>query len=136
MFYFVFEGIFQVQAPGGLIFGGDLTEGFCVNGLGGLYFEGLIHGGAYFRNFTVVLYPSPSPSNCIVISIMPVSFACQSQKQHVSQWKITPLVNKTSLLGSMEMHSYYEEGTCAWPLVFKCIFNMLFHLAFNLTVQM
>ena len=27
---------------------GDLTEGFCVSGL-----EGLIHGGAYFRNFTV-----------------------------------------------------------------------------------
>ena len=121
------------------IWRGDLTKRFfCVNGLGGgggLYLEGLIHGGAYFRNFTVDLYPSPSPSNCIVISIM-FSFACQSQKQHVSQWKITCLVNKTSLLGSMEMHSYYEEGTCAWPLVFKCIFNMLFHLAFNLTVQM
>ena len=49
---------FQVlQAPGGLIFGrGDLTEGLCVTGLGGLYLEGLIHGGAYFRNFTVVSY--------------------------------------------------------------------------------
>ena len=35
-FYFVFEGNFQVQAP---------QEG--------LYLEGLIHGGAYFRNFTV-----------------------------------------------------------------------------------
>ena len=50
LFYFVFEGNFQVQAPGGLIFGGggDLTEGF-------LHYEfgGLIHGGAYFRNFTV-----------------------------------------------------------------------------------
>ena len=33
LFYFVFEGKFQVQAPRGL--------------------EGLIHGGAYFRNFTV-----------------------------------------------------------------------------------
>ena len=38
-FYFVFEGNFQVQAPRG--------------GGGGLYLEGLIHGGAYFRNFTV-----------------------------------------------------------------------------------
>ena len=76
----------------------------------------------------IVLYPSPSPSYCIVISIM-FSLACQSQKQHVSQWKITCLVNKTSLLGSMEMHSYYEEGT----LVFKCIFNMLFPLAFDST---
>ena len=35
-FYFVFEGNFQVQAP---------REG--------LYLEGLIHGGAYFRNITV-----------------------------------------------------------------------------------
>ena len=32
---------------------GDLTEGFCITILGGLYLEGLIHGGAYFRNFTV-----------------------------------------------------------------------------------
>ena len=24
-----------------------------MTGLGGLYFEGPIHGGAYFRNFTV-----------------------------------------------------------------------------------
>ena len=90
-----------------------------------------MHGGAYFRNFTVVLYPSPSPSNCTVISIM-FNFACQSQKQHVSQRKITCLANKTSLLGSVEMHSYYEEGT-AWPLVFKCIFNILFPLAFDST---
>ena len=91
-----------------------------------------------YGSIRIVLYPSdpsPSSSNCNVISIM-FSFACPSQKQHVSQWKITCLVNKTSLLGSMEMHSYYEEGTCAWPLVFKCIFNMLFPLAFNLTVQM
>ena len=34
LFYFVFEGNFQVQAPRGLIF-----------------------GGAYFWNFTVFLYP-------------------------------------------------------------------------------
>ena len=38
----------------GLIFRvGDLTEGFCVTVLGGLYLEGLIHGGAYIWNFTV-----------------------------------------------------------------------------------
>ena len=64
------------------------------------------------------------------------SFACPSQKQHVSQWKITCLVNKTSLLGSIEMYSYYEEGTCAWLLVFKCrqcTFNMLFPLVFDST---
>ena len=55
LFYFVFEGNFQVQAPWGLIFGGAiLLMVFCVTGLGGLYLEGLIHGGAYFRNFTVI----------------------------------------------------------------------------------
>ena len=54
MFDGVFEGNFQVQAPqGAYIRRGDLTEGFCVTNLGGLYLEGLIQGEAYFRNFTV-----------------------------------------------------------------------------------
>ena len=35
LFYFVFEDNFPSKGPGGL------------------YLEGLIHGGAYFRNFTV-----------------------------------------------------------------------------------
>ena len=56
LFYFVFEGNFQVQAPGG--------------GRGGLYLGGRFNGGffalrvcgaytrrAYFRNFTVFIYP-------------------------------------------------------------------------------
>ena len=49
LFWFVFESKFHVQAPrGAYIRRGDLTEGFlCYD------FEGLIHGGAYFRNFTV-----------------------------------------------------------------------------------
>ena len=34
---------------------GDLTEAFRVTSLGGLHLEGLIHGGAYFRNFTVFM---------------------------------------------------------------------------------
>ena len=58
LFYFVFEGNFQVQAPrGAYIWRGDLTGGgeVCVMSLGDLYLEGFIHGGAYFRNFTVVL---------------------------------------------------------------------------------
>ena len=58
LFYFVFEGKFQVQAPlGAYIWRGDLTEGFLHYDFGGLinnvYLEVLIHGGAYFRNFTV-----------------------------------------------------------------------------------
>ena len=61
LFYIVFEGNFQVQAPGGAyIWRGDLRERFCVTSLGGLNLEGLIHGGAYFRDFTVVLYISLS----------------------------------------------------------------------------
>ena len=51
LFYFALEGNFQVQAPAGAhIWKGDLTEGF-------LHYEfgGLIHEGAYFRNFTVFL---------------------------------------------------------------------------------
>ena len=50
LFYFVFEGNFPSTSPGGTyIRRGDFTEGFlCYE------FGGLIHGGAYFRNFTVV----------------------------------------------------------------------------------
>ena len=46
LFYFVFEGHFPSTSPwGAYIWKGDWTEGFCVTGLGGLYLEGLIHGG-------------------------------------------------------------------------------------------
>ena len=48
LFYFVFEGNVQVQAPGGggaYIWRGDLTEGFfALRALGGLYLEGLLFG--------------------------------------------------------------------------------------------
>ena len=71
LFYFVFEGNFQVQAAwGAYIWRSDLTEGFLLYEFGGLIFtymlycylpkgafqnlEGLIHGGGYFRNFIVV----------------------------------------------------------------------------------
>ena len=54
LFQFVFEVNFQVQAPGGLIFGGAIKRRvFCVTSLGGLYLEGLIHGRVIFLNFTV-----------------------------------------------------------------------------------
>ena len=45
LFYFVFEGNFQVQAPGGLYLMGQFNGGFfCVTSLGSLYLEGLIFG--------------------------------------------------------------------------------------------
>ena len=53
LFYFVFEGKFQVQAPPrgwGLYLEGRFNGGF----LGCLYLEGAIHGGAYFWNFMVI----------------------------------------------------------------------------------
>ena len=43
LFYFVFEGNFQVQAPGGLYLEGRFNGGFFA----------LRVWGAYFRNFTV-----------------------------------------------------------------------------------
>ena len=59
LFYFVFEGNFQAQAPGrgreAYIWRGNLTEGFLRYEFGVLYLEGLIHGGAYFRIFTVII---------------------------------------------------------------------------------
>ena len=51
LFYFP-----STSPPGGLYLESDLTEGFfALRVLGGLNLEGLTHGGAYFRNFTVVL---------------------------------------------------------------------------------
>ena len=48
------RAISEYKPPGGAyIWRGDLTEGYCVKSLGCLYLEGLLHGGAYFRNFTV-----------------------------------------------------------------------------------
>ena len=49
------RAISKYKPPGGLIFGGAIERIiFCVTSLGGLYLKGLIHGRAYFRNFTVV----------------------------------------------------------------------------------
>ena len=48
LFYFVFEGNFQVQVPGGLYLEGRFNGGFFA-----LPVWGFIHRGAYFRNFTV-----------------------------------------------------------------------------------
>ena len=64
--------IFSKALFGGPIFGGayiwrgDLTEGFLRYRFGGLIFEGLIHGGAYFRNFTV-FPPTLIPTNAFTM---------------------------------------------------------------------
>ena len=50
LFYFVFEGNFPSKSPRGAYINGGFSA---LPVWGGLYLEGLIHGGAYFRNFTV-----------------------------------------------------------------------------------
>ena len=60
LFCFVFEGNFpSTSPPGAYIWRGTLTEGFLHYLLGGLILilKGLIHGGAYFQNFTVPQVP-------------------------------------------------------------------------------
>ena len=45
------------KPPGAFIWRGPFIGGFfCVTSLGGLYLEGLIHGWAYFRTFTVLAF--------------------------------------------------------------------------------
>ena len=45
LFYFAFQGSFQVQAPGGLTFEGAIYRRvFCITNLGGLCLEGLSFG--------------------------------------------------------------------------------------------
>ena len=73
LFYFVFEGNFPSTSPrGAYIWRGNLTEGFLRYRFGGLYLEGLIHGGAYFWNFTVIAEMLvdcwPSSSSMLVFS--------------------------------------------------------------------
>ena len=52
LFYFLFEGNFPCTSPrGGLYLEGRFNGGFLP--VRGVILEGLIHGEAYFRNFTV-----------------------------------------------------------------------------------
>ena len=83
LFYFVFEGNFQVQAPGGAyIWRDDLSEGFCVTSLGGLFLERLIHGGAYFRNFTEFYKSSTREDSSGDPICPPGHFAPSSSSRH------------------------------------------------------
>ena len=57
VFDFVFEGNFPSTSPRGA---------YIWTGLGGLYLEGLVHGGAYFWNFTVtVMLTSAFVNKCL-----------------------------------------------------------------------
>ena len=63
LFYFVFEGNFPSTSPwGAYIWRGDLTEDFLRYEFGGLIF-----GGAYFRNFTVLCYSTRSKNSLLQV---------------------------------------------------------------------
>ena len=53
LFYFVFEGNFQVQAPGGLYLEGRFNGGFLCYEFGGLMFGGAYTWRGLFSEFTV-----------------------------------------------------------------------------------
>ena len=50
LFYFVFEGNFPSTSPWGVYF----WRGDLMKGVSHYWFGRIIHGGAYFRNFTVI----------------------------------------------------------------------------------
>ena len=82
LFYFVFEGNFQVQAPrGAYIWWGDLTESFLR-----YEFGGLISGGAYtWRDLFSEFYGMKKTSNnfhqeALTIILYLVNFACIALK--------------------------------------------------------
>ena len=57
LFYFVFQGNFQVQAPvGAYIWRGDLTEGFLRYEFGGLIFGGAYTWRGLFSAFYDIMY--------------------------------------------------------------------------------
>ena len=66
LFYFVFEGNFQVQAPrGAYIWRGDLTEGFLRYEFGGLIFGGAYTWRGLFSEFTVSKLPMLTSNDVI-----------------------------------------------------------------------
>ena len=75
LFYFVFEGNFPSTSPrGAYIWRGDLTEGFCVTGLGGLNLEGLIF--RILRYFTIETLSEVSDAQFMWMGFSNKGFLC------------------------------------------------------------
>ena len=73
LFYFVFEGKFQVQAPrGAYIRRGDLTEGFLRYEFGGLIFGGVYTWRGLFSEFYGTLSSGSSLVTGRTCAIVPV----------------------------------------------------------------
>ena len=70
LFYFVFEGNFQVQAPGGLYLEGRLNGGFfCVTSLGVLVFGWAYSWRGLFSEFYGIAVYSYNPALFWVLSV-------------------------------------------------------------------
>ena len=65
------------------------------NGLGGLFLEGLIHGGAYLRNFTVAFASIQKPFRIGLLfthkngDFGAISVTARSFHAPISKWKVT-----------------------------------------------
>ena len=106
----IIEDNFQIQAPGAYIRGAYYGRYFCVSDLGGLYTDGLIHRGAYFRNFTVwkltfralallVVFKSPGLSSAYIkgkIVQFSLSMSCQNIP-HFHATQLTDFSNKKTV---------------------------------------
>ena len=107
------RAVSQVQAPGELIFGGAIQRRvFCVTGFGGLFLEGLVHGGAYFRNFTVSQRRELSVKHAF-------SWGCTWWKKKCSLFQ-APRLSRSALLSPL--HPYYLR---AWNRLKKTLLVFL-----------
>ena len=112
LFYFVFEGNFPSTSPrGAYIWRGDLTGGFCVTNLRGLYLELLIHGGSYFRNFTVahlyLLY-----DDIYSVRIWITSFRRFWYKYRIHEHRVQVRIgSSTPPAGKVRFKSYFKLST-------------------------
>ena len=69
LFYFVFEGNFQVQAPqGAYIWRGNLTEGFLRYRFGGLIFGGAYTWRGLFSEFYGIKIRPLEPNGCRLLA--------------------------------------------------------------------
>ena len=74
LFYFVFEGNFQVQAPqGAYIWRGDLTEGFLRYEFGGLIFGGAYTRRGLFSEFYGISVSQAFTKQNKLVSVLPLS---------------------------------------------------------------
>ena len=106
LFYFVFEGKFQVQAPRGrLIFGAGAIEQrvFCVNDFAGAY----IWRGLYMEELICgILRYFQTEGGCV-----PVSFSCDEQHESRRVREKKPKFKKSSSLVLVGQTIYSHSKT-------------------------